>query len=115
MGRYWAMDRDKRWDRTQKAYEALTEGKGALVKTPEEAIQLSYSEGKTDEFIEPALITDSQGQPLSLISDNDVVIFFNFRIDRPRQLTSAFVIDDFNDASLALDFDPYLEKYAKPT
>jgi len=113
MGRYWAMDRDKRWDRTQKAYEALTEGKGALIKTPEEAIQLSYSEGKTDEFIEPALITDSQGQPLSLISDNDVVIFFNFRIDRPRQLTSAFVIDDFNDASLALDFDPYLEKYAK--
>ena len=113
MGRYWAMDRDRRWDRTQKAYEALTEGKGNLVKTPEEAIQFSYSEGKTDEFIEPALITNQEGKPISLVSDNDVVIFFNFRIDRPRQLTSAFIVEDFSNTSLALDFDPYLERYKK--
>jgi 2,3-bisphosphoglycerate-independent phosphoglycerate mutase len=113
MGRYWAMDRDRRWDRTQKAYEALTEGKGNLVKTPEEAISLSYSEGKTDEFIEPALITNQEGKPISLVSDNDVVIFFNFRIDRPRQLTSAFIVEDFSNTSLALDFDPYLERYKK--
>jgi 2,3-bisphosphoglycerate-independent phosphoglycerate mutase len=113
MGRYWAMDRDRRWDRTQRAYEALTEGKGNLVKTPEEAIQNSYSEGKTDEFIEPALITNQEGKPISLVSDDDVVIFFNFRIDRPRQLTSAFVVDDFSNTSLSLDFDPYLEKYKK--
>lgn len=113
MGRYWAMDRDRRWDRTQKAYEALTEGKGHLVKTPEEAIQLSYSEGKTDEFIEPSLITDKNGEPISLIKDNDGVIFFNFRVDRPRQLTAAFIVDDFTDSSLALDFDPYLERYEK--
>lgn len=113
MGRYWAMDRDRRWDRTQKAYEALTEGKGNLIKTPEEAISYSYSEGKTDEFIEPALISDQEGKPISLISDNDVVIFFNFRIDRPRQLTAAFIVEDFSNTSIALDFDPYLEKYEK--
>ncbi len=113
MGRYWAMDRDRRWDRTQKAYEALTEGKGHLVKTLEEAIQLSYSEGKTDEFVEPSLITNQDGSPITLIKDNDVVVFFNFRVDRPRQLTAAFIVDDFSDSSLALDFDPYLEKYEK--
>jgi 2,3-bisphosphoglycerate-independent phosphoglycerate mutase len=113
MGRYWAMDRDRRWDRTEKAYNALVLGEGMLVKTPEEATKLSYSEGKTDEFIEPSLITDANGKPLALIADNDVVIFFNFRIDRPRQLTSAFIVNDFSDASVALDFDPYLERYAK--
>lgn len=113
MGRYWAMDRDRRWDRTAKAYFALTQGKGLFVKTPEEAIQASYSVGKTDEFVEPSIITDNQGQPLALIKDNDSVIFFNFRIDRPRQLTAAFIARDFSDASLVLDFDPYLEKYEK--
>jgi len=112
-GRYWAMDRDRRWDRTAKAYFALTQGKGNLVKTPEEAIQMSYQMGKTDEFIEPSLITDSSGTPVGLIKDNDSVIFFNFRVDRPRQLTSSFVVDDFSDTSIYLDFDPYLEKYEK--
>lgn len=113
MGRYWAMDRDRRWDRTEKAYLALTEGVGLLIKTPEEAIKLSYQEGKTDEFIEPSIITNQAGKPLKLIGDNDSVIFFNFRIDRPRQLTAAFVVKDFRDESLSLDFDPYLEKYEK--
>jgi 2,3-bisphosphoglycerate-independent phosphoglycerate mutase len=113
MGRYWAMDRDRRWDRTAKAYFALTKGEGLPVKTPEEAIEISYKDGKTDEFIEPAVITDQAGKPIVLIKDNDAVIFFNFRIDRPRQLTSAFVVQDFNDRSLLLDFDPYLEKYEK--
>jgi len=110
-GRYWAMDRDRRWDRTQKAYEMLTEGRGHLVKTVEEAIEMSYSQGKTDEFIEPCLITDPSGKPTALIKDNDSVVFFNFRIDRPRQLTAAFIVTDFNDSSLSLDFDPYLERY----
>lgn len=113
MGRYWAMDRDRRWDRTAKAYFALTKGEGNLVKTPEEAIQMSYQNGKTDEFIEPSIMTDETGKPISLISDNDTVIFFNFRIDRPRQLTAAFIVKDFSDQSLALEFDPYLERYAK--
>lgn len=113
MGRYWSMDRDRRWDRTAKAYFALTKGIGRLVKTPQEAIESSYALGKTDEFIEPSLIAGMQGKPLALIKTSDSVIFFNFRIDRPRQLTSAFIAKDFSDASLVLDFDPYLERYEK--
>lgn len=115
MGRYWAMDRDRRWERTEKAYLALTKGQGNLVKTPEEAIEMSYKEGKTDEFIEPSVITDQSGKPLGLVKDNDAVIFFNFRIDRPRQLTAAFVVKDFSNQSIFLDFDPYREKYEKTT
>ncbi len=113
MGRFWAMDRDRRWDRTAKAYFALTAGKGQYVKTPEEAIELSYDEGKTDEFIEPFLMTDREGLPITTIKDNDSCIFFNFRIDRPRQLTSAFLVKDFREESMALEFDPYLERYEK--
>ena len=113
MGRYWAMDRDRRWERTEKAYIALTKGQGQLVKTPEEAIDMSYKEGKTDEFIEPSVITDANGIPLTTIKENDAIIFFNFRIDRPRQLTASFVVDDFSNQSIFLDFDPYLEKYEK--
>lgn len=113
MGRYWAMDRDLRWDRTAKAYECLTHGKGILVKTAEEAVDLSYSEGKTDEFIEPSVITDASGVPLGTIKDNDAVVFFNFRIDRPRQLSRAFVYEDFSKANTSSDFDPYMVKYQK--
>lgn len=112
-GRYWAMDRDMRWDRTAKAYFALTKGEGHLFKTPEEAIDASYSEGKTDEFIEPSLITNSIGKPISLIKDNDSVVFFNFRVDRPRQLTRAFVFEDFSKANIPVGFDPYGTKYGK--
>ena len=113
MGRYWAMDRDQRWDRTEKAYKALTQGKGNLVKTAEEAIELSYEEGKTDEFIDPSVIVDKDGEPIAKISDNDAVVFFNFRIDRPRQLTKAFVFSDFSKAPISFDFDPYEVKYKK--
>ena len=113
MGRYWAMDRDLRWDRISKAYFALTKGMGHLVKTPEEAIDFSYSEGKTDEFIEPSIITDQNSLPVGLIKDNDAVVFFNFRIDRPRQLSRAFVMDDFLKANTDWGFDPYLVKYSK--
>src|SRR4030042_830286 len=113
MGRDWAMDRDMRWERTAKAYFALTKGTGQFVKTPEEGIDASYAEGKTDEFIEPCIITDSEGRPLSLIKDNDAVIFFNFRIDRPRQLSRAFVFEDFSKANIPVGFDPYLVKYKK--
>ena len=113
MGRYWAMDRDGRWDRTAKAYFALTSGQGQLVKTSEEAIEASYQQGKTDEFIEPSLMSNAQGQPIALVQDNDAVIFFNFRIDRPRQLTAAFIVKDFTEGGVVLEFDPYLEKYEK--
>lgn len=113
MGRYWAMDRDFRWDRTSKAYFALTKGQGQLVKTPEEAIQMSYSEGKTDEFIEPALITNNEAKPLALVEDNDAVIFFNFRIDRPRQLTRLFVSERVSGVEPTTDYDPYTVEYFK--
>jgi 2,3-bisphosphoglycerate-independent phosphoglycerate mutase len=112
MGRYWAMDRDQRWDRTEKAYMALTQGKGNLVSSVDEAIDSSYSEGKTDEFIEPALVAKN-GKPIALINDNDSVIFFNFRIDRPRQLTKVFVLKDFSKAHLMLEFDPFQVMYKK--
>jgi 2,3-bisphosphoglycerate-independent phosphoglycerate mutase len=101
MGRYWAMDRDNRWERTQRAYLALTQGMAQIVKTAEEAVNLSYSGGKTDEFIEPSIIVGEDNRPLGLIKDNDAVIFFNFRIDRPRQLTKAFVLDKFTLAEVA--------------
>jgi len=113
MGRYWAMDRDLRWDRTEIAYKALTQFKANLVKTAEEAIDKSYDQGKTDEFIEPSLITDSSGKPICKISDNDAVIFFNFRVDRPRQLTRAFVFEDFTKAQASFEYDHFHEKYSK--
>lgn len=113
MGRYWAMDRDLRWDRTAKAYKCLTKGEGHLVKTPEEAVDFSYSEGKTDEFIEPSVITNNAGTPLCTIKDKDSVVFFNFRIDRPRQLSRAFVFEDFTKATKPTGFDPYQVKYEK--
>jgi 2,3-bisphosphoglycerate-independent phosphoglycerate mutase len=113
MGRYYGMDRDRRWDRVGRAYLALTKGDAHTAKSIDDAIQVSYSQGKTDEFIEPTLITSPSGTPLALIKDNDAVIYYNFRIDRPRELTAAFIVKDFNNDSLALDFDPYLEKYEK--
>lgn len=107
MGRYFAMDRDNRWERTQKAYEALVLGKGGLASSAAQAIQESYAAGKTDEFIEP-IIFDKNG----LIQDNDGVIFFNFRIDRPRQLTKAFVLPNFEQLKFKkVSFDPYAERY----
>ncbi len=90
-GRYYAMDRDHRWDRTKAAYDAMVSGKGDLADTAEEAITSSYQLGVTDEFIRPTVI-DAQG----LISDGDAVVFFNFRSDRPRQLSRALVSDKFS-------------------
>lgn len=107
VGRYFAMDRDCRWKRTQKAYEALVLGKGKHTKSFVEEINNQYQKGITDEFLEP-IILDKKG----LIKDNDAVIFFNFRPDRPRQLTKAFVLPDFeNLKEEKMTFDPYAEKY----
>lgn len=108
MGRYWAMDRDLRWDRTQKAYLALTQSQGKKTNSFDQAIDQSYLEGKTDEFIEPVL-----SDPAVTVAENDAVIFFNFRIDRPRQLSRAFIYQDFSEANQNLGFDPYLVKYQK--
>jgi len=94
-GRFYAMDRDSRWDRVQKAYECMVLGKGAKAASAAEAIAASYAQGVTDEFIEPTCIVNSDNEPLGTISDGDAVIFFNFRGDRPREITRAFVEDDF--------------------
>lgn len=110
MGRYYAMDRDRRWERTQKAYDALTLGTGKSATSPIEAIEAGYKVGITDEFIEPTIIVDGNGTPLPRISDHDSVIFFNFRIDRPRQLTRAFVLSDF-ETHTTQGFDPYAVVY----
>jgi 2,3-bisphosphoglycerate-independent phosphoglycerate mutase len=93
-GRYYAMDRDNRWDRVQKAYEAIVRGKGARAESPLAAIQLSYDSGVTDEFIVPTVIDG--GDPAPVLSDGDAVIYFNFRGDRGRELTKAIVLDDFD-------------------
>jgi 2,3-bisphosphoglycerate-independent phosphoglycerate mutase len=94
-GRYYAMDRDKRWDRVEKAYRCLTEGIGNRAASPLEAIRNSYKENVTDEFVLPTVIEDSF--PDGLIRDGDGVIFFNFRADRARQLTRAFTDENFNE------------------
>lgn len=112
MGRYFAMDRDRRWDRTERAYHALTDTSGVpTAGSVQEAIRASYGRNATDEFIQPTIILGSDGSPLPRIGDNDAVIFFNFRIDRPRQLTRAFVLPDFETAKTPDVFDPYAVKY----
>jgi len=97
IGRYYAMDRDKRWERTERAYELLVKGKGELATDPVAAILRSYERGITDEFIEPTVIINANGEPIATIQDGDAVIFFNFRPDRARQLTRALVIQGFEE------------------
>jgi len=97
IGRYYAMDRDKRWERTQRAYELLVQGVGKHVTDPVTAIRESYLTGITDEFMEPMLVVDEGGQPIATIQNDDSVIFFNFRPDRARQLTRALALPDFNE------------------
>lgn len=90
IGRYWAMDRDKRWDRIEKAYNCLVLGEGNSAENSKEAILNSYRNGKTDEFVEPVNIGGKR------ISDNDAVIFFNYRPDRAREITRAMALKDFD-------------------
>lgn len=94
-GRYYAMDRDHHWMRTEKAYRLLTKGEGHQALTPYQAVEHAYQKGLTDEFIEPTVIVDSQKDPRAIVSAHDSVISFNYRGDRARQLAQAFVVDDF--------------------
>lgn len=105
-GRYYAMDRDFRWDRTAKAYSCLANGVGKSAPGIEAAVSQAYAANQTDEFIEPTNIL-----PNALIKEHDAVIFFNFRIDRPRQLTKALVLPDFVNQANTISFDPYAIKY----
>lgn len=110
-GRYYAMDRDRRWDRIQLTYEAVVEGKGQVARSAEEALKNSYLAGKTDEFLPPTVIVNEQGIPVGKVGNNDAVIFFNFRIDRPRELVMAMTVSDFTKANISWEFDPYAVKY----
>lgn len=95
-GRYYSMDRDKRWDRIQKSYEAILEGKGNKAATADECVVNSYAAGVTDEFVIPTVITDENGLPVGKLEENDSIVFFNFRPDRARQITRAIVDNDFD-------------------
>ena len=99
-GRYYAMDRDKRWDRVKLAYDALVKGIGEASKNALKSIQRSYDNNVTDEFIKPIVMVDKNNQPLAKISEGDVVIFFNFRTDRGRQLTEALSQQDFHEQNM---------------
>ena len=104
MGRYYAMDRDKRWDRVQKAYDAIACGEGTFEADAAEAVQKSYDAGVTDEFVVPVVCVKN-----ARVRDNDCVIFFNFRPDRAREISRCFVDEDFTDIQrrtgfLSVDF-----------
>ena len=121
-GRYYAMDRDNRWERIEKAYKAIVFGKGEEFTDPVEAIRKSYDGKITDEFIIPKVIIENE-KPVACVKDNDAVIAFNFRADRMRQLTRSLVMPDFDEFSVKkfsnlkyvsfneydTKFDPYVE------
>lgn len=94
-GRYYAMDRDNNWDRIQKAYDSLVSGTGVQATDAVKAMETSYADGVTDEFVLPTVITDEAGKLVSVVKENDSVIFFNFRPDRAREITRAFCDDAF--------------------
>jgi len=99
MGRYWAMDRDNRWDRVQRAYECLTEGTGHLAPNGTAAMETAYARSETDEFVQPSIVAapGQEGREApGLIRDRDAVIFFNFRADRAREMTRALTFLDFD-------------------
>ena len=97
VGRYYAMDRDKRWERTKRAYDLLVHGVGSVSRDPIAAVKESYEHGVTDEFVEPVLIVRETAEPVATIKDGDAVIFFNFRPDRARQLTRTLTVPGFNE------------------
>ena len=120
-GRYFAMDRDNRWERVRRAYDLFTEARGYRAGTAAEAILAAYGRGETDEFVSPTVIGAAQDGPAGKISDGDGVIFFNYRADRGRQIVRAFIEDDFDgfgrgavpEARIAT-MTPYDERFDVP-
>jgi 2,3-bisphosphoglycerate-independent phosphoglycerate mutase len=94
-GRYYAMDRDKRWERTERYYDCITLGQAEVVSDPVAALEESYKAGVTDEFITPKIVVE-HGEPLGMLRDGDVVLWFNFRADRARQMCKALALKDFD-------------------
>ncbi len=116
-GRYFAMDRDKRWDRVSEAYNVMVKGEGVAITNVQEAMQASYDNGVTDEFIKAMVCVDADGKPVGKIEEGDMVIFFNFRNDRPKELTLVLTQEDmpeFGMKKLPLYFctmTPYDSKF----
>ena len=100
VGRYYAMDRDNRWERVKLAYDVMVKGVGRQVLDVEKAILESYNEGITDEFIKPIVVVDNQAKPLATIEEGDVVLCFNFRTDRGREITMALTQQDFHEQDM---------------
>ncbi|MCJ7819902.1 MAG: 2,3-bisphosphoglycerate-independent phosphoglycerate mutase [Bacteroidales bacterium] len=117
VGRYYAMDRDKRWERIKEAYDLLVNGKGKHVKDIVSALQESYDEGITDEFMKPIVVTNDDGNPIATICEGDVVVFINFRNDRARELTIVLSQEDMPDLGMKtmplyyLTMTPYDDKF----
>jgi 2,3-bisphosphoglycerate-independent phosphoglycerate mutase len=97
MGRFFAMDRDKRWDRVEQAYAAMVRGQGVKAKGGVAAMQQSYEANETDEFVRPTVVVGADGQPNGTLRDGDAIVFFNFRADRAREITRAFTDPAFKD------------------
>ncbi|MCL5045785.1 MAG: 2,3-bisphosphoglycerate-independent phosphoglycerate mutase, partial [Actinobacteria bacterium] len=97
MGRYYAMDRDKRWDRVEKAYSAMVLGQGETAETAAEAVRKAYLSNETDEFVCPTVITRPDGSPTGVIKSGDSVIFYNYRADRAREITRSLIFEDFRE------------------
>ncbi|MDX2451044.1 2,3-bisphosphoglycerate-independent phosphoglycerate mutase [Desulfosarcina sp.] len=95
-GRYYAMDRDKRWDRVEKAYRLYCEGHGRVETDPVAAVKSAYNRDETDEFVQPVVMVDESGKPVGTVTDGDGIIFFNFRADRAREITRAFTEKKFD-------------------
>ena len=100
IGRYYAMDRDKRWERVKLAYDLIVNGIGTKTQNIIESIKESYANDITDEFIQPLVITEEDNNPIAMIKEDDVVIFFNFRTDRGRELTEALSQKDFHEQNM---------------
>ncbi len=117
IGRYYAMDRDKRWERIREAYDLLVAGKGTPATDILQAMQESYDAGVTDEFMKPIVVTGADGKPLTTIAEGDVVIFINFRNDRARELTIVLTQQDMPEAGMKtiplhyLTMTPYDDKF----
>lgn len=111
MGRFYAMDRNKIWERTAKAYNAMVLGEGIFEKDAATALETAYNKNETDEYVEPTVIVDEKGKPIATINNDDVIIFFNARSDRARQITKAFVQPDFSERNNAF----IRKKYPKNT
>jgi 2,3-bisphosphoglycerate-independent phosphoglycerate mutase len=117
VGRYYAMDRDKRWERIKEAYDMLVSGKGTMTTDILRTMQDSYDAGVTDEFMKPIVVTGNDGRPMATISEGDVVVFINFRNDRARELTIVLTQQDMPEAGMKtiplhyLTMTPYDDKF----